>query len=378
MLKRRPTLQCDDPGLIKVCDHIYISSSFPAGDENVLKNEGITHILNLGGVNRNYSSSFKILRILINDNAESDILSITPVTNLFISLAISEGNILVHCRQGYSRSPAVIIAYLISQLDYTYDDAVGCIRNVCRVELNSGFNAQLLSYGLHKGNEFQAEEDYRSNHFKTFFDTFSEEIEAVEDPLEMCLPQISYISSHGTTTIINLMSSFVRPFYCKKCKTILIMRNRFCVHGWDYSHDFNLSKRILSVIKESSESLEDGFVAENVSEEASNTVDSVMSCLDDVVQTPLSNIQRQQIRRILLQYVMRCKEWGDFRGLEGGCNCCADCCGWIRQQLRCTPGELKCPGGCNSIVGSFLLEPFTCSCGKKLRAKVVFDWNAFL
>lgn len=45
-------------------------------------------------------------------------------------------------------------------------------------------------------------------------------------------------------------------------------------------------------------------------------------------------------------------------------------------------GELKCPGGCNSIVGSFLLEPFTygnssdvmssCSCGKKLRAKVVF------
>ena len=101
----------------------------------------------------------------------------------------------------------------------------------------------------------------------------------------MCLPQISYISSHGTTTIINLMSSFVRPFYCKKCKTILILRNRylllrhvicsFCVHGWDYSHDFNLSKRILSVIKESSESLEDGFVAENVSEEASNTVDSV-------------------------------------------------------------------------------------------------------
>lgn len=78
----------------------------------------------------------------------------------------------------------MIIAYLISQLDYTYDDAVGCIRNVCRVELNSGsivihtswsgFNAQLLSYGLHKGNEFQAEEDYRSNHFKTFFDTFSE------------------------------------------------------------------------------------------------------------------------------------------------------------------------------------------------------------
>ena len=51
-------------------------------------------------------------------------------------------------------------------------------------------------------------------------------------------------------------------------------------------------------------------------------------------------------------------------------------------------GELKCPGGCNSIVGSFLLEPFTygssndvmssCSCGKKLRAKVIFDWNAFL
>ena len=70
------------------------------------------------------------------------------MTNLFISLAISEGNILVHwfgyegflihSRQGYSRSPAVIIAYLISQLDYTYDDAVGCIRNVCRMELNSG------------------------------------------------------------------------------------------------------------------------------------------------------------------------------------------------------------------------------------------------
>ena len=81
------------------------------------------------------------------------------------------------------------------------------------------------------------------------------------------------------------MSPFVRPFYCKKCKTVLITRNRslllrhvicrFCVHGWDYSCDFDLSKRVLSVINKSSESLEDGIVAEVVSEEVSNTIDSM-------------------------------------------------------------------------------------------------------
>lgn len=51
-------------------------------------------------------------------------------------------------------------------------------------------------------------------------------------------------------------------------------------------------------------------------------------------------------------------------------------------------GYLKCPGNCDSIVGSFLLEPFSygctaymmnsCSCGEQLVAKVIFDWNAFL
>ena len=71
------------------------------------------------------------------------------MTNLFISLAISEGNVLVHwfgcggflihSRWGCSRSPAVIIAYLISQLDYTYEDAVEHVKDVhFWVNLNSG------------------------------------------------------------------------------------------------------------------------------------------------------------------------------------------------------------------------------------------------
>lgn len=336
-----------------------------------------------------YSNSFKILRIIIDDNNEADILSIIPVTNLFISLAILGGNVLVHCRRSQSRSPAVIIAYMISQLHYTYDQAVNVVKGAhfC-VNLNPGFEKQLQEYALANGNEFRAEELYRSKHFKSFVTQFSEglylpiflkvENEAVENLVSICHPQIWYFSPSRTKTWIELMSPFVHQFRCKKCNTVLTTRNRFCVHGWDHSRDFDLSAKVSSILKESDESVDFREVEEALPEEMSDTLSNLMNCINDILQVPISDKKRQQIQLVLHQYMSLCKEWGEFRGIEKRCNCCADCCSWIRKQLHHTPGYLKCPGNCDSIVGSFLLEPFSCSCGEQLVAKVIFDWNAFL
>jgi hypothetical protein len=72
-------------------------------------------------------------------------------------LEVPKGNILVHCRQGISRSGAIIVAYLMRSFSLNYDTAVA-IAQTCRpaIQPNSGFADQLrlwhnLDYQLFTG-----------------------------------------------------------------------------------------------------------------------------------------------------------------------------------------------------------------------------------
>jgi hypothetical protein len=114
------------------------------------------------------SQNFTYLTIEVNDNKASDILTCIPATNIFIESALdNEGGVLVHwcvvvvlclghffkslvfvlCGHSYggrSRSPAVIIAYLMSTAGYTFDKALTLVQGARSVvALNSGDTCRL-------------------------------------------------------------------------------------------------------------------------------------------------------------------------------------------------------------------------------------------
>ena len=65
----------------------------------------------------------------------------------FIDNAVKEGNILVHCGAGISRSSTMAIAWLIKTRKKPFEDMLALVqskRPICHP--NSGFQAQLLKW----------------------------------------------------------------------------------------------------------------------------------------------------------------------------------------------------------------------------------------
>jgi len=94
------------------------------------------------------NSSIPKIYVRMLDSEASDISIYFDSIGKFIDEEISRGGkVLVHCLAGVSRSPALVIAYLIRYKNYTLMDAydyVALKRKI--IEPNDGFFAQLLAY----------------------------------------------------------------------------------------------------------------------------------------------------------------------------------------------------------------------------------------
>lgn len=161
--------------LSEVHPNIFISSVETAFQYKQLKDKGITHIINLSGFNNGYppilraespdirsSSSaprsmnggypenFNYLRIDIDDLETENISQYFPLTTEFIHNALdSGGKVLVHCIAGISRSPTIVIAYLISKLYYTPQIALKKLREIRPIiNPNDGFRKQLIEFSV--------------------------------------------------------------------------------------------------------------------------------------------------------------------------------------------------------------------------------------
>ena len=99
-------------------------------------------------------ASMQYARLKVHDTRD-DILPIDDAMALldqaFGSSSSSDGerpSVLVHCREGLSRSPSIVIAYLMYRLKYSLLDAYQRVleRNLNRLRINDGFKKQLLDY----------------------------------------------------------------------------------------------------------------------------------------------------------------------------------------------------------------------------------------
>ncbi|KAL3819296.1 hypothetical protein ACJIZ3_005201 [Penstemon smallii] len=145
---RKDKLAFFDKECSRILDHIYLGSDAIAKNREVLRQNGITHVLNcVGFVCPEYFKNELVYKTLwLQDCPSEDITSILyDVFDYFEDVREQNGRVLVHCCQGVSRSTSLVIAYLMWKEGQSFDDAFQHVKAARGVtNPNVGFACQLL------------------------------------------------------------------------------------------------------------------------------------------------------------------------------------------------------------------------------------------
>ncbi|XP_043704769.1 protein-tyrosine-phosphatase MKP1-like isoform X2 [Telopea speciosissima] len=132
----------------RITDHIYLGSDAVARSREILRQNGITHVLNcVGFVCPEYFKNDLVYKTLwLHDSPSEDITSILyDVFDYFEDVREHGGRVLVHCCKGVSRSTALVIAYLMWRNGQSFEDAFQYVKAARGVtNPNMGFACQLL------------------------------------------------------------------------------------------------------------------------------------------------------------------------------------------------------------------------------------------
>ncbi|KAK7340844.1 hypothetical protein VNO77_21558 [Canavalia gladiata] len=147
-LVKRDKIAFFDKECSKVADHVYLGGDAVARDRDILKQNGITHVLNcVGFVCPEYFKADFVYRTLwLQDSPSEDITSILyDVFDYFEDVREQGGRVFVHCCQGVSRSTSLVIAYLMWREGQSFDDAFQFVKAARGIaDPNMGFACQLL------------------------------------------------------------------------------------------------------------------------------------------------------------------------------------------------------------------------------------------
>ncbi|XP_051122048.1 protein-tyrosine-phosphatase MKP1-like [Andrographis paniculata] len=132
----------------KILDHIYLGSDAIAKDREILRRNGITHVLNCVGFScpEYFKNDLVYKTLWLQDCPTEDITSIFyDVFDYFEDVRLQGGRVFVHCCQGVSRSTSLVIAYLMWKERQSFDDAFQHVKSARGVtNPNVGFACQLL------------------------------------------------------------------------------------------------------------------------------------------------------------------------------------------------------------------------------------------
>jgi atypical dual specificity phosphatase len=124
---------------------LFLGDREDARDRQLLKREGITHIVNCAAeLSCHFEREFIYLSLKLKDPDPAFGSRIERVCD-FIDAGRRDGKVLVHCTAAVSRSPAVILAYLCHRGD-TLDHAVQRLRQVVLTGIDDLFLQQLVEH----------------------------------------------------------------------------------------------------------------------------------------------------------------------------------------------------------------------------------------
>ena len=134
----------------RIFDWLYLGTFSNACDIEELKRYNINYILNvaLECQNSKLPSYIYELHLKIKDTSDFDIIDYFEEANDFIDRCRMEGgNLLIHCKYGISRSPAILMAYLIQSNKFSVDYALEFVKERrSKIKPNDGFLSQLYKY----------------------------------------------------------------------------------------------------------------------------------------------------------------------------------------------------------------------------------------
>jgi len=133
-----------------IIDKLYLGSWSATENKDLLMKSGIKFICNVTSECKNhYPDDFEYYQKCVEDKTSFDLSSVLlDIINWIKQQLESErGSVLVHCHAGVSRSPAVVIAFLMKEKQMTLKAAYLHVRQRRRTILpNPGFLKQLHSF----------------------------------------------------------------------------------------------------------------------------------------------------------------------------------------------------------------------------------------
>ncbi|KAJ8024656.1 Dual specificity protein phosphatase 19 [Holothuria leucospilota] len=129
-----------DLQIVPVRPNLFVGSSDVANSFEILKENGITHILNLIMMHNAFPEDFTYLSLPICDLPTVNIRRYFAEAFKFIDDALlTGGKVLVHCNAGVSRCITITLAYLIKMEKAHLHEELAKLREVRYVKPNAGF-----------------------------------------------------------------------------------------------------------------------------------------------------------------------------------------------------------------------------------------------
>ena len=136
--------------IIEIIDKVFIGSYANAKDKEELEKYNIKYILNCASeCNNIFEDKIKYLKLDIKDQNDFPIQDFFEKGAEFIheSLNNNDGNILIHCMQGKSRSTTILMAYLIKYKKEDTNSSYKIIKAKRRLAMpNLGFMYKLREF----------------------------------------------------------------------------------------------------------------------------------------------------------------------------------------------------------------------------------------
>ena len=151
MLKLSSTIKVlkDDYIPVEIIPHLYLGSIGCASNLKELEKIKTTHILCCGKDIKNFfPNQFKYFNISILDTDTEDIKKYFESCHRFINDAIkNNGNVLVHCHAGVSRSVSILLSYIMKSQNMSLDKALELVKSKRdKANPKKGFIQQLKEY----------------------------------------------------------------------------------------------------------------------------------------------------------------------------------------------------------------------------------------
>ncbi|VDM35305.1 unnamed protein product [Hydatigera taeniaeformis] len=123
-----------DPPVSEILDFLYLGNARDSRDAQMMKERSITHVINATREQSNFfegSGKVEYLRIPVDDNSTADLMPyFKPAINFIDEAMRSGGRVLVHCQAGVSRSPSLVLAYLVAHSSLTVLEAFALVNHL--------------------------------------------------------------------------------------------------------------------------------------------------------------------------------------------------------------------------------------------------------